>query len=138
MSTCLAPSPAAAGAAAPEGPLPRAGLVVADRSAAGRRAAGPVLGHPAVVLSVVVAWLATLAVTAGAVLFGRTARTGRRRGRRSRIARVGLFLSLSGPWLALLGAVAAGVLTGRWLLAAAAGAAAVLGVALAGLLLDPH
>lgn len=86
----------------------------------------------------VVAWLATLAVTAGALLFGRTARTGRRSGRRSRIARVGLFLSLSGPWLALLGAVAGGALTGRWLVAAAAGAAAVLVVALAGLLLDPH
>ena len=85
-----------------------------------------------------VAWLATLAVTAGAVLFGRTARNGRRPGRRSPIARVGLFLSLSGPWLVLLGAVAAGALTGRWLLAAAGGAAAVLGVALLGLLLDPH
>jgi hypothetical protein len=90
------------------------------------------------VFPVVVAWLAMLAVTAGAVLFGRTTRTGRRRRRRSRIARVGLFLSLSGPWLVLLGAVAAGALTGRWLVAAAAGAAAVLVVALAGLLLDPH
>jgi hypothetical protein len=96
------------------------------------------VGHPAVVLPVVVGWLATLAVTAGAVLFGNTARTGRRRQRRSPVARVGLFLSLSGPWLALLGAVAAGGLTGRWLLAAAGGAAAVVVVALLGLLLDPH
>jgi hypothetical protein len=96
------------------------------------------VGHPAVVLSVAVAWLATLAVTAAAVLFGRTARTGRRGGRRSPLARLGLFLSLSGPWLALLGAVAAGVLTGRWLLAAAGGAAAVVGVAVLGLLFDPH
>jgi MFS family permease len=96
------------------------------------------VGHPAVVFSVVVAWLAMLALTAGALLFGRTARTGRRRHRRSPIARVGLFLSLSGPWLVLLGAVATGVLTGRWLLAAAGGAAAVVVVAVLGLLLDPH
>ena len=54
------------------------------------------------------------------------------------MARVGLFVSLSGPWLALLGAVAAGELTGRWLVAAAGGAAAVVVVALLGLLLDPH
>lgn len=96
------------------------------------------MGHPAVVFPVGVAWLATLAVTIGAVVFGRTARTGRRRRRRSRVARVGLFLSLSGPWLALLGAIGAGVLTGRWLVAAAVGAAAVLVVALVGLLLDPQ
>jgi zinc transporter ZupT len=79
-----------------------------------------------------------LAVTAAAVLFGRTARTRRRSGRRNRVARVGLFVSLSGPWLVLIGAVAAGALTGRWLVAAAGGAAAVLVVALVGLLLDPH
>jgi hypothetical protein len=96
------------------------------------------VGHPAVVLSVVVAWLATLAVTAGAALFGRSARTGRRRHPRSRLARVGLFVSLSGPWLVLLGAAVTGALTGRWLPAAAGGAAAVLVVALVGLLLDPH
>jgi hypothetical protein len=96
------------------------------------------VGHPAVVFPAVVAWLATLAVTAGAVLFGRTARTARRRRRRTRVARVGLFVSLSGPWLVLLGAAAAGALTGRWLVAAAGGAAAVLVVALVGFLLDPH
>jgi zinc transporter ZupT len=90
------------------------------------------------VFPVVVAWLAMLAVTAGSVVFGRTARTGRRRRPRSRIARVGLFLSLSGPWLVLVGAVATGAVTGRWLVTAAAGAAAVLVVALVGLLLDPH
>ncbi|MDQ1662732.1 MAG: hypothetical protein QOJ68_2712 [Blastococcus sp.] len=96
------------------------------------------MGHPAVVFPVVVAWLAALAVTGGAVVFGRTARTGRRRGRRTPVARVGLFVSLSGPWLVLIGAVAAGALTGRWLVAAASGAAGVLVVALVGLLLDPH
>jgi len=96
------------------------------------------VGDPAVVFAVTVAWLATLAVTVGAVVFGSAARTGPRRHRRTRPARVGLFLSLSGPWLVLLGAVAAGALTGRWLVAAASGAAGVLVVALAGLLLDPH
>jgi hypothetical protein len=96
------------------------------------------VGHPAVVFPVVVAWLAALAVTIGAVVFGRTARTGRRRRPRSRRARVGLFVSLSGPWLVLLGAVATGSLTGRWVVAAAGAAAGALAVALVGLLLDPH
>jgi hypothetical protein len=96
------------------------------------------VGHPAVVFPVVVAWLAALAVTVGAAVFGRTARTGRRRRPRSRRARVGLFLSLSGPWLVLLCAVAAGVLTGRWVVAAACAAAGALAVAVVGLLLDPH
>ncbi|HEV7212885.1 MAG TPA: hypothetical protein VGN47_14340 [Blastococcus sp.] len=85
----------------------------------------------------VVAWLALVAVTVAAVLFGQTARTGRRR-RRSRRRRLGLFLSLSGPWLALLAAVGAGALTGRWLAAAAGGVAAVIVVALLGLVLAPH
>ena len=96
------------------------------------------MGHPAVVFPVVAAWLAALAVTAAAIVFGRTARTGRRRRRRSRPERVGLFVSLSGPWLALLAGVAAGALTGRWVVAAAGAAAGSLVVALAGLLLDPH
>jgi len=85
----------------------------------------------------VLAWLAAGAVTVAAALFGQTARAPRRR-RRSPAARIGLFLSLSGPWLVLLGAVAAGALTGRWLIAAAAEAAGVAVVALTGLLLRPH
>jgi 4-amino-4-deoxy-L-arabinose transferase-like glycosyltransferase len=97
------------------------------------------VGHPAGVLTVVGAWLAALAVCLAAVIFGQTARTApRRRRRRSRAARVGLFLSLSGPWLAVLAAVAAGALTGAWLLAAAAAAVGVVLVALAGLTLHPH
>jgi hypothetical protein len=84
----------------------------------------------------VLAWLAAGAVTVAAVLFGQTARRGSRR--RSPAARIGLFLSLSGPWLVLLGAVAAGALTGRWLIAATAEAAGVAVVALTGLLLRPH
>jgi len=90
------------------------------------------------VFAVVVAWLATSAVAAGALLFGRTARSGRRHHPRTRLARVGLFVSLSGPWLVLAGAAAAGALSGRWVAAAAAGTAGVLVVALVGLLLDPH
>ena len=84
------------------------------------------------------AWLAAGAVTVAAALFGQTARGAPRRRRRSPAARIGLFLSLSGPWLVLLGAVAAGALTGRWLIAAAAEAAGVAVVALIGLLLRPH
>jgi hypothetical protein len=88
------------------------------------------------VFTVVVAWLAVVAVTVAAVLFGQTAR--RHRARPSRPARLGLFLSLSGPWLVLLGAAGTGALTGRWLVAAAWGATGVAAVALAGLLLRPR
>jgi hypothetical protein len=96
------------------------------------------VGHPALVFTVVVAWLAVLAVTVAAVLFGQTARSGRRRRRRSGAARLGLFLSLSGPWLIVIAAVAGGALTGRWLAAAALGAGGVVVVALAGLVLRPR
>jgi hypothetical protein len=90
------------------------------------------------VVTVVLAWLAVLAVCAAAVLFGQTARVGPRRRRRSRRRRVGLFVSLSGPWIALLGGAAAGALTGAWLPAAAAAGAGVVLTALAGFLLSPH
>jgi hypothetical protein len=49
-----------------------------------------------------------------------------------------LFLSLSGPWLSVLVAAAAGALTGAWLLAAAAGACGVVVCAVAGFLLSPR
>ena len=90
--------------------------------------------------TVVVAWLAALAVCVAAVLFGQTARTapGRRRRRRSRAARIGLFLSLSGPWLALMAGVAAGAVTGAWLPAAAVAASAIVLVAVVGLSLRPR
>jgi hypothetical protein len=95
--------------------------------------------HPAVVFAEVVAWLAVLAVCVAAVLFGQTARTRAGRGRRrSRRARVGLFLSLSGPWLAVLGGAAVGLVTGAWLIAAALSAAGVVFAALVGLILDPR
>jgi hypothetical protein len=97
------------------------------------------VGHPAVVLTVALAWLAVLAVCVAAYLFGLTARTRRRRRRRRSVSsRVGLFLSLSGPWLAVLGAAAAGAATGRWLAAAAAGAIGVVVAALVGLTLAPR
>jgi hypothetical protein len=95
--------------------------------------------HPAVVLTVVLAWLGLLAVLAGAVLFGQTARTAPRPRRpRPRSARIGLFVSLSGPWLAVLAAAGAGALTGRWLAAAAVGACGVALVAIVGVTLHPH
>ena len=91
-------------------------------------------------LTVVVAWMAVLAVCLAAVLFGQTVRTAprRRRGRRSRAARIGLFLSLSGPWLALLAGAGAGAVTGAWLVVAAATACGIAATALAGLTLRPH
>ena len=94
--------------------------------------------HPADVFTVVVAWLAVLAVCVAAVLFGQTARTDRRRRPRSAAARVGLFVSLSGPWLALLGAAGAGAVTGAWLMAAAAGACGVVVATLVGVVLLPR
>ena len=88
--------------------------------------------------TVVVAWLAVLAVLVAAVLFGQTARSAPRRRRSCGRARVGLFLSLSGPWLAVLLAVGGGALTGAWLPAAAAGASGVVLVAVVGLGLRPR
>jgi hypothetical protein len=96
------------------------------------------VGHPADVVTVVLAWLAVLAVLVGAVLFGQTARSAPRRRRRSRWRRIGLFVSLSGPWLAVLAGVGAGALTGAWLAAAAAAGAGVVLSAVAGFLLAPH
>lgn len=89
-------------------------------------------------LTVVLAWLATVAVGGAAVLFGQSARSTPRRRRRSPAARVGLFLSLSGPWLALLAGAGAGAVTGEWLAAAAGAAAGVLLTAVVGFLLAPH
>ena len=89
--------------------------------------------------TVVLAWGAALGVCVAAVLFGHTARTAPRRARRPTAGRrTGLLLSLSGPWLALGGAVVLGALTGEWLTAAAVAAAGVLVVALVGLLLTPR
>jgi hypothetical protein len=94
--------------------------------------------HPAVVLTVVLAWMAVLAVLAAAVLFGQTARTAPRPRRpRPRSARIGLLISLSGPWLAVLLAAGAGAITGAWLAAAAIGACAVALVAVVGVTLHP-
>ena len=88
---------------------------------------------------VVLAWVALLAVCVAAYAFGQTARRpGRRRRRRSPAARLGLFLSLSGPWLAVIGAATLGALTGGWLVAAAVGAIAIVVVAIVGLTLTPH
>jgi hypothetical protein len=95
--------------------------------------------HPAVVLTVVLAWLAVLAVLAGAVLFGQGARSAPRPRRpRPGPARIGLVVSLSGPWLVVLVAAGAGAVTGAWLPAAAAGACGIAMVALVGATLHPH
>jgi hypothetical protein len=97
------------------------------------------VGHPADVVTVVLAWLGVAAVCLAAVLFGQTARTApRRRGRRSRRRRIGLFLSLSGPWLAVLAGVGAGALSGAWPAAAAGAAAGVVLTAVVGFTLAPH
>jgi uncharacterized membrane protein YfcA len=96
------------------------------------------VGNPAVVLPVVLAWLAVAGVLAAAVAFGQTARSAPRRRRRRTARRVGLFLSLSGPWLAVLGAVLGGWLTGAWVPAAATAACGIVVTAVLGWVLDPH
>jgi hypothetical protein len=90
------------------------------------------------VTTVLLAWGAVLCVCIGAVVFGQTARSAPRRRRRAAARRLGLVLSLSGPWLVLLVAAAMGAITGAWLAAAAAGAAGIVAVALAGLVLAPR
>jgi hypothetical protein len=91
------------------------------------------------VLPAVLAWLAALAICAAAVLFGQTARTAPRPHRpRSRGSRIGLAVSLSGPWLAVLFALLGGALTGTWVRAAAAGAIGVVVAAVLGVTLHPH
>ena len=90
-------------------------------------------------LTVVLAWLAVLAVLGGAVAFGQTARAAPQPRRpRPRSARVGLFVSLSGPWLVVLSATAAGALTGAWLTAAALGGCGIALVAVVGVTLHPY
>ncbi|TKJ27568.1 hypothetical protein [Blastococcus sp. CCUG 61487] len=86
-------------------------------------------------LTAVLAWLAVLAVCVAAVLVGQTVRTTPRRRPRGPAERLGLFLSLSGPWLSVLGALGYGAGTGAWVAAAAAGAIAVTTVAVTGLVL---
>ena len=89
-------------------------------------------------LTVALAWLAVLVVLACAVLFGQTARSAPRSRRpRPRSARLGLAISLSGPWLVVLVAAGAGALTGAWLVAAASGACGVVLVAVVGVVLHP-
>ena len=91
-------------------------------------------------MTTALAWLAVAAVCVAAALFGQTARTSpaRRGRRRSRANRMGMVVSMSGPWLAVLLAVVGGALTGQWLVAAAAALVGIVVVALVGLLLAPR
>lgn len=89
-------------------------------------------------LTAVLAWLAALSVCVAAVLVGQSVRTAPRRRPRRPAARVGLFLSASGPWLSVLAALGYATLTGAWIPAAAAGALAVTVVSIAGLVLAPR
>jgi hypothetical protein len=94
--------------------------------------------HPADVFTVVMAWLAVLAVCVAAALLGQNAHPVPRRGRRRTRARIGLFVSRSGPWLAVVVAAGAGARTGAWLVAAAAGACGVVVTAFVGWALHPR
>lgn len=95
--------------------------------------------HPAVVATVVLAWLAFGAVLVGGVLFGQTARTAPpRRRTRSSSARLGLLVSLSGPWLVALAAAVAGAVTREWLAVAAIATGGLALTAVLGAALRPH
>jgi hypothetical protein len=95
--------------------------------------------HPADVVTGVLAWTAVLALCVAAFLFGQTARTSRRRSRRrSRAGRIGLFVSLSGPWLAVLVAAGMASVTGGWLVAAAGASCGIVLSAVVGLVLAPR
>lgn len=88
-----------------------------------------------------VAWLAVLAMTISAVLFGQGARVPTRRPRDARAARnrrIGTALSISGPIAVVLLGVAAATMTQQWLLVAVIAFAAIAVVAVAGLILAPH
>ena len=91
-------------------------------------------------MTTALAWLTVAAVCVAAALFGQTARTSpRRRARRpSPSTRIGMVLSMSGPWVATLLGVVGGALTGQWLVAAAAALVGIVVVALLGLLLAPR
>jgi hypothetical protein len=93
------------------------------------------------VLTVPLAWTAVVAAAAGAALFGQTARPPVRRSRRRRTAvrtRIGMAVSMAGPWVALLAGAGAGLATGAWLPAAAGTLAGVVAVAGTGLALAPR
>lgn len=91
-------------------------------------------------LTVPLAWTAVFAAAVGAALFGQTARGRTRpRGRRTPVrTRVGLAVSMSGPWLTLLAGAAAAAATGAWVPAAAGTLAGLVVVAGAGLVLVPR
>ncbi|MBA3278779.1 MAG: hypothetical protein H0U22_08675 [Geodermatophilaceae bacterium] len=86
-------------------------------------------------------WLAVLAITVSAVLFGQGARAPTRRPSEpgaARARRIGTALSISGPIAVLLLALAVAAMTESWLLVAILAFAAVALVSLAGLVLAPH
>jgi hypothetical protein len=85
------------------------------------------------------AWVTVAAACAGAVLFGQTARTAPVRGREPvpRSTRIGLAVSMSGPWVTVLLAATGGALTGQWLPAAVAGLVGVIVTTVIGLALAP-
>jgi hypothetical protein len=87
----------------------------------------------------VLAWLTVAATCTAAALFGQTARTAPRPTTRTRLSRrIGLVLSMSGPWAAVVLAAVGGAVTGQWLSAAVAALVGVLVVALMGLALAPQ
>jgi len=87
------------------------------------------------------AWLAVVAFAVSAVLFGQSARMPSRRPRTPRAARnrrIGIALSISGPIVVVLAAVAVATRTEEWLLLAIIAFGSIGVVSLAGFVLAPH
>lgn len=92
-------------------------------------------------LMTVSAWLAVVAITTSAVLFGQGARMPTRRPRNAGAARkhrIGTAVSISGPIVVVLLAIAVATATAAWLIVAVIAFASVAVVAVAGLVLAPH
>ena len=106
-----------------------------------------VAGHPGLrsvilrdVFTVLTAWLAVLACCVAALVLGQGARTAPRAASPSRVpaaTRLGLAVSMSGPWVAVLVCLLVAAVTGAWLVTAVVALAAVLATAVVGLVLAP-
>lgn len=89
--------------------------------------------------TVLTAWLAVLACCVAALVLGQGARSAPRPagGRVPAATRLGLAVSMSGPWVAVLVCLLVAAVTGAWLVTAVVALAAVLATAVVGLVLAP-
>ena len=87
--------------------------------------------------TVLFAWTTVVAACVAATVFGRSARSAGATGLVPLSTRIGLLLSVLGPGLTLMAGLAAAAVTGAWLGLAVVVLAALVAVAVVGLLLAP-